>query len=273
MKTNTTIAALAIALNSGLSAETKAIEMGNSFLGAKLTGTASAYSPANAGYADIYTSAKGTGSAFWQSFDLGGGAANLRMSATGQNVQAWGYLKIGSKTLTTWNKTIPMSGGSFSTTPFIAIQEGGHLDLEVIELGVDATVTLKATGVVATKTIGGKPTTNASFGPVLDAVVSGDASVNIGIASGGVIGSVKLCHADLTATASMASAGKVMAPFDKTLTYGVNFNTTTMDGKITLWADSPFITKQTKTYSWKGFSNTYNLTSGSLTLSGTPILK
>jgi hypothetical protein len=275
MKTNAIIAALIVTLNAGLNAATKTVTTGNSMFGATMTGTLDYYSPPNGGSCTFYGSGRVDGKVLYKSVNLASAQATLKFNHGSNVTTTTGYLKAGSKTLTSWNKTFNGSG-SFATAPLVLAQAGGSFDfLEVVTVSASASAELRMVGNVNMVTLpGNKTSISASFGPAVKVGATASGSVDIWLASAGVTGSLTLCEASLLASARMTPNTDVFNPNSSIISYRADFTTRTPSGSLAVWYDTPATYKKYHTiFKWTGYTSTANLASGSFVLKGGYVLR
>jgi hypothetical protein len=271
MKTNNTIAALAIIIAAPLHAETKTISWGNSLLGATATGTMSFYIPPSGASRNFYNTGRVDGSLLYMKKTLASGAANFSIAQGSQASNANGYLKVGSKTLASWNHNFT-GAGAFSTEPLLGIERGGtYTVFPGISVGATASVNVSAYGLAVASPSGGF---QAKAGLNADVAVSGNGTINIIVASGGLAGKASLCQAGISASADMKPSTDPLKLYTSVVNYSVDMRTRSPHGYIEAW----YKRIKGSRHSWKivnftGTTNIFNIASGSFELTKSPILR
>jgi hypothetical protein len=198
------------------------------------------------------------GKVLYKSVNLASAQATLKFNQGSNVTTTTGYVKAGTKTLASWNKTFNGSG-SFATAPLVLAQAGGSFDfLEVVTVSASASAEVRMVGNVnMVKLPGYKTGISASFGPSVKVGATASGLVDIWLASAGVTGSLTLCEASLLASARMTP------------------NTTrSPSGSLVAWYDTPATYKKYHTiFKWTGTTSTANLASGSFVLKGGYVLQ
>lgn len=244
MKTNHPIILLGL-ISSAMAlspAKAETITMGSSNFGAKLTST---YDDAlKSDSYEAHLRSKATGRILRKSVKLAASEVNFNVSSDSKT-HAWGNLKIRGLPVASWDKRFN-GNGSFTTAPFLSKEFAASKKFGFgpfkLKVQSDATISISATGDIQYEwSRTHPPIIHAhNLGPIAQAAASAELSADVGIASAGIEGAVKLCdYAEYLNVDTLPSTGG--GHNELNVNYSARFDSTSTDGTVKIWAKVKYL--------------------------------